>query len=71
MERTMPHPPWTLRAVVTSIVARRDERGATATEYGLLFAFIVVVIVGGITALGGAVDTWYQQLADALADLPP
>jgi pilus assembly protein Flp/PilA len=71
MERMMPHPPWTLRAVVTSIVARRDERGATATEYGLLFAFIVVVIVGGITAVGGAVDTWYQQLADALADLPP
>ena len=67
----MPDAPWSFRAVVASIAARTNERGATATEYGLLVAFIVIVIVGGITAVGGAVDTWYQQLADALADLPP
>ena len=30
----------------------RDERGATAVEYGLMVALIAVVIIGAVTALG-------------------
>lgn len=48
---------------------RKSERGATATEYSLLIAFLVVVIVAGVTAfgiglgalftdMGGVVDLW-------------
>ena len=32
----------------------RDERGATAVEYGLMVALIAVVIIGAVTTLGGA-----------------
>lgn len=31
----------------------RDHRGATALEYGLILCLIVVVMVVGMTALGG------------------
>jgi pilus assembly protein Flp/PilA len=34
----------------------RDERGATAVEYGLLVGLIAIVIIGGVTAFGLAVS---------------
>lgn len=30
-----------------------DERGATAIEYGLIAAMLTLVIIGGLSALGG------------------
>lgn len=35
-------------------VPRRSERGATATEYGLLAGFIAIAVVGAVTAFGDA-----------------
>jgi pilus assembly protein Flp/PilA len=32
-----------------------DERGATAIEYGLIAALIVVAMIGGLQTLGGGV----------------
>jgi pilus assembly protein Flp/PilA len=32
-----------------------DQRGATAIEYGLICALIVVAMIGGLQALGGGV----------------
>lgn len=34
----------------------RDDQGATATEYGLMVAFIAIVIIGGVSAFGIAVS---------------
>lgn len=31
-----------------------DSRGATAIEYGLIVALIVLAVIGGVSALGGA-----------------
>ncbi|GAA3515520.1 hypothetical protein GCM10022234_08220 [Aeromicrobium panaciterrae] len=42
---------------------KRDERGATATEYGLLVAFIALAIIVGVTAFGGALNTFFNNLA--------
>jgi pilus assembly protein Flp/PilA len=39
-----------------------DEHGATAIEYGLIVGIMSVVIVG-IAATGGALDTLYQRIA--------
>lgn len=39
-----------------------DERGATATEYGLLVGFIAVVIVVGVAVFGDALNTYYDGL---------
>jgi pilus assembly protein Flp/PilA len=46
-------------------MARRfqdEERGATATEYGITVGFIAVAIVVGVGALGLALDDSYDDL---------
>jgi pilus assembly protein Flp/PilA len=42
-------------------VADRD-RGATATEYALLVAFIALVIVAGVTLFGNQLNTFFSDL---------
>jgi len=39
-----------------------SEKGATATEYSLLVAFIALLIIVGVTAFGGALNTWFTNL---------
>ena len=39
----------------------RDQRGATAIEYGLIAALIAVVIIAGATSLGKNVGHHLQQ----------
>ena len=34
-----------------------DERGATAIEYGLIAALIVIAMVGALEAMGGGINT--------------
>ena len=40
----------------------RDDCGATATEYGLLVGFIALIIVAGVTILGGSLDSYFSNL---------
>lgn len=42
---------------------KRDDRGATATEYGLLVGFIAIIIVVGVGLFGGALNTYFGGLA--------
>lgn len=39
----------------------RSERGATATEYGLLVGFIAFAIILGVTTLGTEINTLFQD----------
>ena len=39
-----------------------SEKGATATEYSLLVAFIALIIIVGVTAFGSALNTWFTSL---------
>lgn len=41
----------------------QDESGATAIEYGLIAALIAVVIIAGVTALGGSLDTMFKGIS--------
>jgi pilus assembly protein Flp/PilA len=41
----------------------KDEEGAIAMEYGLLAAFIALVIVIGATALGKNLNTFFGNIA--------
>ena len=43
-----------------------NERGAVATEYAVLIAFMVVLIVAGVTAFGGDVSAWFSGLVDGI-----
>ncbi|NMM22793.1 MAG: Flp family type IVb pilin [Phycicoccus sp.] len=44
----------------------RDDRGATAVEYGLMVALIAVVIIIAVTALGTNLTSIFQTTADAV-----
>ena len=41
----------------------RDERGATAVEYGLMVALIAVVIIAAVTLLGNKLSTTFNNVA--------
>ncbi|WP_291719357.1 Flp family type IVb pilin [Magnetospirillum sp. 64-120] len=44
----------------------RDERGATAIEYGLIAALVAIVIIGGLQALSGGLNTLFNTVATTL-----
>ena len=44
----------------------RDERGATAVEYGLMVALIAVVIIGAVTLLGNNLNAMFNAIAAAI-----
>ncbi|MEJ7776264.1 MAG: Flp family type IVb pilin [Sphingomicrobium sp.] len=45
-----------------------DGRGATAVEYGLIAALIVVAMIGGLAALGGGTGGMWTELSTTVAD---
>ena len=44
----------------------RDERGATAVEYGLMVALIAIVIIAAVTLLGGNLNSLFNQVASSV-----
>lgn len=55
-------------AYMTNVVKapKKDEKGATAVEYGLLVALIAAVIVGVVLTLGGQVSAGFETVSTAL-----
>ena len=45
---------------------RRDDRGATAVEYGLIVTLIAVAIIAPVTVLGTTIAAKFQQVINAL-----
>ncbi len=45
---------------------RRDTKGATAIEYGLIAALIAVVVIGTITAVGTNLNDVFGNIAGNL-----
>jgi pilus assembly protein Flp/PilA len=41
----------------------RDDRGATAVEYGLMVALIAAVIVVAVTALGSKISSIFNSVS--------
>jgi pilus assembly protein Flp/PilA len=50
---------------------RRDERGATATEYAMLVVFIALAVAVGATALGGGINTLFKAVGTELGAVTP
>ncbi|HNA98473.1 MAG TPA: Flp family type IVb pilin [Marmoricola sp.] len=44
----------------------RNEKGATAVEYGLMIALIAAVIIAAVTLLGGNLNGIFEDVADAV-----
>ena len=53
--------------LMARVAWRRNERGATATEYGLLVSFIAIAILIGVAAFGGALNTVFQGFAGVVS----
>ncbi|MDQ0849301.1 pilus assembly protein Flp/PilA [Arthrobacter sp. B3I9] len=53
-----------MRSFLTTIAARlrRDQRGATAVEYGIMVSLIAVVIIVAVTLLGGTLQDTFKQV---------
>ena len=54
---------------VTNLVAdklRRDDRGATAVEYGLMVSLIAIVIIAAVTLVGTNLNNIFTAVAGAL-----
>jgi pilus assembly protein Flp/PilA len=45
---------------------RRDDRGATMAEYGLLVVLIAVVVVPALIVIGPVVAGWYTGVVGSL-----
>ena len=44
----------------------RDDRGATAVEYGLIVALIAAIIIGTVALLGTAVNNAFQAVLNQM-----
>ena len=55
-----------MAATIYQIQNRRDERGATAVEYGLLVGLIAVVIIAAVTLLGTNLNAMFEKVASKL-----
>jgi len=49
----------------------REEEGQDLTEYGLLVAFIAFLVILGVTAFGGTLNTYYNTLSTTVAGWSP
>ena len=57
----------TLQALALATSHRiREEKGATAVEYGLMVGLIAVVIIGTVFTLGGQLDDLFQKVSTKL-----
>ena len=55
-----------LRIMINARLAKMDERGASAVEYGLLVAGIAALIVAIVFIFGGALNNIFQDTCDSV-----
>jgi len=56
----------TLMSFVSELDNRREQKGATAVEYGLLVALIAAVLILVVTTLGTDIQAQFQKVVDAI-----
>ena len=55
-----------LTIMLSGLNARREERGATAVEYGLMVALIAAVIIGAVTIIGTKLNDKFTSVGNSL-----
>lgn len=56
-----------LRILINARLAKMDERGASAVEYGLLIAGIAALIVAIVFLLGGQIKDTFTDTCETIA----
>lgn len=57
-----------LTLMVQDRMSKRAERGATATEYGLLVGLIALILVVGVGAFGTELNGFFDGLGDTVGE---
>lgn len=52
---------------IASDRVRREEKGATAVEYGLMVGLIAVVIIGAVVFLGDELNSLFTEIGTQLS----
>ena len=52
--------------IALMLIGRDEEKGATATEYALLVAFIAFAIIVGVGFFGDALSGYFQGLGSTV-----
>ena len=47
---------------------RANDHGATAVEYGLIAALIVVAVIGGLKTLGGGSNGMWGKISNVISN---
>ena len=55
-----------LEFIKIMLEGKRDEKGATAVEYGLMVALIAVAIIVAVTLLGTKLSTMFTSIAGSI-----
>jgi pilus assembly protein Flp/PilA len=45
---------------------RAEDRGATAVEYGLIAALVVIAMIGGLNTLGGGANGMWGRISNTV-----
>ena len=55
--------------IINTLVSRlrRDEKGASLVEYGLLVGLIAVVCIAAVSLLGGTMSGYFGQVQQAVS----
>ncbi len=56
-----------MRIILNARLAKMDERGASAVEYGLLIAGIAALIAVVVFSLGGAIKGMFTKTCGAIS----
>jgi pilus assembly protein Flp/PilA len=48
-----------------------DQNGATAIEYGLIAALIVIAMMGGLSSLAGGNSSWWGRIQTNVENAMP
>ncbi|MFZ5704254.1 MAG: Flp family type IVb pilin [Pseudomonadota bacterium] len=47
----------------------RDEKGASAVEYGLILALVFLAVMGAVVSLGGAVQSRWNDISNRVSSV--
>ena len=60
---------YTLAAVASDRL-KKDEKGATAVEYGLMVGLIAVAIIAAVILLGDSLTTLFTDVSEEIPAVP-
>ncbi len=61
-------PPLVKRIIAALTLFARDRRGATATEYGLILAFVFLALVIGVTGVGAETSRMWSYISGSVSN---